>query len=246
MRPASPPEKHADDLYRTGAGPGRFEFNQAVARVFDDMLERSVPLYRECLSATVGWAARYARPGSRVYDLGCSTGSLAAALANALPGGVHLVGVDNSPAMLEKAREKLQGRCTGWELIEADLAGNFRPTDASVVVLNYTLQFLPPHRRGELLKKIHQGMRDGGLLLLIEKITAENLEYDETLTALYHDYKRERGYTELEIARKRDALENVLIPMPPAENRTLIAGAGFRAVELFFRWNNFAGFVALK
>jgi len=244
VRPAAPPEKPADDLYQTGQGPGRFEFNEPVARVFDDMLERSVPLYRECLNATVGWAARHARPGSRVYDLGCSTGTLLAALAQKLPEGVRLVGVDNSPAMLKKAREKLQD--TPAELIEADLAGEFQPAEASVVVLNYTLQFLPPNRRGALLEKIHRGLEPGGLLLLIEKITAQNPEHDETLTALYHDYKRERGYTELEIARKREALENVLIPLPPEENRALIAGAGFRAVELFFRWNNFAGFVALK
>jgi len=244
VTPATEHEKPADDLYQTGQGPGRFEFNEPVARVFDDMLERSVPLYRECLSATVGWAARHARPGSRVYDLGCSTGTLLAALAQAVPPGVELVGVDNSPAMLAQARRKLQG--TPATLVEADLAGEFQLTDATVAVLNYTLQFLPPERRGALLGKIHQGLREGGLLLLIEKITAENPEHDETLTALYHDYKRQRGYTELEIARKREALENVLIPLPPAENRALLAGAGFRAVEMFFRWNNFAGFVALK
>ncbi len=243
MKPAATKQ---DNLYQTGDGPGRFEFNDAVARVFDDMLERSVPLYRECLSTAVAWAARHAVPGSRVYDLGCSTGSLLALLAKAVPEGVRLIGVDSSAAMLEKAREKLARAPAIWELEQADLAAGFRPAEASVVVMNYTLQFLPPKGRGPLLGRLHGGMREGGLLLVIEKIRAEHPEHEETLTGLYHDHKRQRGYTELEIARKREALENVLIPLTAEGNRALIAGAGFRAVELFFRWNNFTGFVALK
>ena len=240
--------KETDHLYAQDAGNGKFQFNESVARVFDDMLERSVPMYRECTQVAVDWCLRFACKDSAVYDLGCSTGTLLKELAERLsPGsGVKLVGVDNSRPMLKKARAKLAGLKTQWELVEADLAEDFSMQNASVVVMNYTLQFLPPTARPAMLKKLFAALNPGGCLVLIEKIIAESPKFDAGLIAMHHEFKRAKGYSELEISKKREALEDVLIPLKASENEALLKQAGFASVEMFFKWNNFAGFVALK
>jgi len=240
--------KEKDNLFTQTGATEKFEFNASVARVFDDMLERSVPMYRECLKSAVDWCARFAREGSHIYDLGCSTGTLMKRLTNRLPAdsGIRLVGLDNSGPMLVKAREKLRTSPLPCKLLEADLQGNFPLTNASVVIMNYTLQFLPPERRLSLARKIFHGLNDGGLLILIEKVKSDNLKFNQTFIELHHAHKKAQGYTQLEITRKREALENVLIPWTVGENINLLMEAGFPSAEMFFKWNNFAGFVALK
>jgi tRNA (cmo5U34)-methyltransferase len=240
--------KEKDNLYTQTGPTEKFEFNESVARVFDDMLERSVPMYRECLDSAVDWCARFAHKGTHVYDLGCSTGTLMTRLADKLPAdsGVRLVGLDNSGPMLVKAREKLATSPLPCKLVEADLQGDFSLTNASVVIMNYTLQFIPPEQRLRLARKIFQGLNDGGLLILIEKVKSDNSKFNETFIELHHQYKRAQGYSQLEIARKREALENVLTPWTVGENINLLMNAGFCSAEVFFKWNNFAGFVALK
>lgn len=240
--------KEKDNLFTQTGPTEKFEFNESVARVFDDMLERSVPMYRECLESAVDWCTRFARQGTHVYDLGCSTGTLMKRLTDRLPAdsGVRLVGIDNSGPMLVKAREKLATSPLPCKLVEADLKGDFSLTNASVVIMNYTLQFLPPERRLDLARKIFQGLNDGGLLILIEKVKSDNLKFDKTFIEFHHAHKKAQGYSQLEIARKREALENVLTPWTVGENINLLMEAGFASTELFFKWNNFAGFVALK
>lgn len=240
--------KEKDNLFTETSSTEKFEFNESVARVFDDMLERSVPMYRECLESTMQWCVRFAGEGSHIYDLGCSTGTFLAGLSRQFPAhaGVCLIGVDNSAPMLEKARQKLQRSPLPWKLVTADLRDDFSLTDASVVVLNYTLQFIPPDRRLEVVSKIFRGLNPGGLLLMIEKVTSDNLKLDTAYTDFHHRFKKNQGYSQLEIARKREALENVLTPWTVGENINLLKGAGFSSAEVFFKWNNFAGFVALK
>ena len=240
--------KEKDNLY-TQTGPAeKFEFNEPVARVFDDMLERSVPMYRECLESAMDWCVRFARQKTQVYDLGCSTGTLLKRLADQLPvdTGIRLVGIDNSGPMLVKAREKLETSPLPWQLVETDLEGDFSLTNASVVIMNYTLQFIPPERRLAVVRKIYQGLNDDGLLILIEKVRSDNVKFDKTFIEFHHAHKRAQGYSRMEIARKREALENVLTPWTVGENINLLMEAGFASVEMFFKWNNFAGFVALK
>ncbi len=240
--------KEKDNLFTQPAETEKFEFNEPVAKVFDDMLERSVPMYRECLESTVQWCVPFAREGSDIYDLGCSTGTFLTGLSKKFPAhaGIRLVGVDNSAPMLEKARQKLQPSPLPWKLIEADLQDDFPLTNASVVVMNYTLQFIPPHRRLKVVRKIFRGLNPDGLLLMIEKVTSDSPRLDEAYTDFHHQFKKTQGYSQLEIARKREALENVLTPRTVGENINLLLEAGFASAEVFFKWNNFAGFVALK
>ena len=240
--------KKKDTLFKQSTAPGKFEFNEPVARVFDDMLERSVPFYKECQQMVIDLSLHFAQKGSGVYDLGCSTGTLLRHLVKAIPKAknIHFVGLDNSEAMLKKARSKLKGHLKRCELVEADLEGDFELTDASVVIMNYTLQFLPPKRRTAMLKKIYKGLRPGGSLILIEKVRGESDDLNDLFIEQYHTHKQSRGYSKLEIAKKREALENVLIPLKPGKNRDLLADAGFRKVDVFFKWFNFAGFLAVK
>jgi tRNA (cmo5U34)-methyltransferase len=240
--------KKKDTLFKKSTAPGKFEFNEPVARVFDDMLERSVPFYKECQQMVVDLALHFAQKDSAVYDLGCSTGTLLRLLAKATPSKqkIRFVGLDNSEAMLKKARGKLKGYLKRCELVEVDLESDFELTDASVVIMNYTLQFLSPRRRAAMLKKIYQGLRPGGALILIEKVRGESDSLNDLFVEQYYTYKQSQGYSKLEIAKKREALEKVLTPLKSGKNRDLLVGAGFRQVDIFFKWFNFAGFLAVK
>jgi len=240
--------KKKDTLFKKPSPPGKFEFNEPVARVFDDMLERSVPFYKECQQMVVDLALHFAQKGSAVYDLGCSTGTMLKHLVRAIPEKqkIRFVGLDNSEAMLNKARGKLKGHLKRCALVKADLESDFGLSDASVVIMNYTLQFLSPRRRAAMLKKIYQGLRPGGGLILIEKVQGESDDLNDLFVEQYHAYKRNQGYSKLEIAKKREALEKVLIPLKPGKNRDLLEKSGFRQVDIFFKWFNFAGFVAVK
>lgn len=212
------------------------------------MLERSVPMYQECQSLAIHWCAQFAQTNTAVYDLGCSTGQLLLKLAQSIDKNkaITLHGVDNSPAMLEKSRKTLAESPIPCELSEADLNQAISIQNASVVVMNYTLQFVLPENRVPLLKNIYKGLVPGGSLVLIEKIKSDVPELDRTFIDFHHQFKRDRGYSNLEISRKREALENVLIPWTVEENQDLIKEAGFPTVDLFFKWNNFAGFIALN
>ena len=240
--------KHKDDIFLDKNSPTKFEFDSGVAEVFDDMLERSIPLYRECQDLTVNWCKRLATPDRCVYDLGCSTGSLLLQLAKSIPTipKVPLIGMDNSAAMLSKARKKLNNFPSSVDFIEANLDASFPFNDSCAIVMNYTLQFIPVENRASLLKKIYESLIPGGGFILNEKVLSENELLGETFIKMHHDFKKGHGYSKMEISKKRDALENVLFPLKLSKTMTLVHEAGFTAVDIFFKWNNFAGLIALK
>ena len=212
------------------------------------MLQRSVPMYQECQNLAVHWCAKYAKPSTSVYDLGCSTGKLFLKLAEKLehPQNIKLIGLDNSAAMLKKAKETLKSSPLSCAMVEADLNKKLSIENASVVIMNYTLQFVKLDNRTTILKSIYEGLVSGGSLILIEKVKSEIPDLNKTFIEFHHQFKEENGYSKLEISQKREALENVLIPWTVEQNSGLIKSAGFSTVDLFFKWNNFAGFIALK
>lgn len=227
----------------------KFAFNREVAEVFDDMVSRSVPLYHEIQRMTVEIAEHFAQRGSRIYDLGCSTGTTLFLLTKAirLP-GVQLIGIDKSDAMLRKAKERMSDSASRWNLTlkKADLDGALDISRASVVILNWTLQFVEPANRPGLLRGIFDGLADGGCLIIVEKILPDDLNLQELYTRFHHAFKRRNSYSDLEIAQKREALEKVLIPIRIEENIALVRQAGFPLIDVFFRWYNFAGLMAIK
>lgn len=241
-----------DKLYSSGKVTEDFSFNDEVAEVFDDMLDRSVPHYRTVIKATAAMIHRLAKPESLIYDLGCSTGSTLLELSRLLPDmNLRFIGLDNAPAMLDKARRKAEMfgksgviRFQQQDITGADLPGALEGGD--VILCNYTLQFIRPLLRQDFIKRLAASLPNGGLLFVSEKIISQHSRLNRTFIDIYHDFKREQGYSELEIAAKREALENVLIPFSPEENIRLLKKSGFQEAEMFFRWINFASFVALK
>ena len=225
-----------------------FAFNREVADVFDNMVSRSVPSYDQIQRMLVELAASFAQPGTNVYDLGCSTGTTIALLKRALPEDIDYVGIDYSDEMLAKCHEKLLRLelADRVRLASADFNQGFDVDNASVVAMILTLMFVRPMNREKLVADIYEGLNEDGCLLLVEKVLGERSQLNRLFIEKYYDYKRRMGYSELEISQKREALENVLIPYTADENRDMLLKAGFREVDIFFRYYNFAAFVAVK
>jgi len=241
-----PPSDKVYDAPREAVGD--FTFDKAVATVFDDMVSRSVPFYSEIQRMVVEQAADFAEPGSSVYDLGCSSGTTFAALHPFVKPDVRFVGVDNSEPMLDSCREKLAREAPDRQLrlVNADINEGVLIEDASVACLILTLQFIRPLRREKLIADVYRGLRPNGALIMVEKVLGEDSLFNRLFIKYYYEMKRRHGYSEMEISQKREALENVLIPYKTLENRELLLGAGFRSVDVFFKWYNFAGYIAVK
>lgn len=225
-----------------------FRFDEEVVNVFPDMIKRSVPGYETIIAMTGTLAGKYARDGSNCYDLGSSLGASTLAMArNTADRNVKIIAVDNSTAMIGRCRAMLEQMDVGGdiELICDDIL-NITPVNASLAVLNFTLQFIPVDRRRELIDTIYRGLRPGGVLVLSEKICFADPHLNQLMIDLHHSFKRANGYSDLEISQKRDALENVLVPETLAEHRERLHRAGFSSVDVWFQCFNFASLIAIK
>lgn len=241
-----------DRIFKTEDGFEPFRFNDAVARVFPDMLRRSIPGYAASIEAIGALAARYMRAGTNAYDLGCSLGAATLAIRQGTrESACRVVAVDSAPAMIARCREiiaeddRLHGRETEIDIVEDDIR-NIEVVNASMAVLNYTLQFLPMEDRDAILRHIHDGLNPGGLLVLSEKVVDEDEHMEELLVDLHHEHKRRKHYSALEIARKRAALENVLVPETVAAHRQRLKAAGFTRSGVWLRYFNFVSIVAIR
>ncbi|WP_380177603.1 carboxy-S-adenosyl-L-methionine synthase CmoA [Kalamiella sp. sgz302252] len=227
---------------------GDWTFDERVAEVFPDMIQRSVPGYSNIISMIGMLAERFVQPHSQVYDLGCSLGAATLSVRrNIKAEGCKIISVDNSPAMVERCRRHIDAfrADTPVEVIEADIR-NIPIENASLVVLNFTLQFLEPAERQTLLNTIWQGLRPGGALVLSEKFSFEDADVGELLFNMHHDFKRANGYSELEISQKRSMLENVMLTDSVEKHKERLRLAGFEHAELWFQCFNFGSLIALK
>ena len=222
-----------------------FEFNETVASVFQDMISRSVPGYDLLLRIIGLYADLFVQPNSRVYDLGCSLGEASLLIADQTANiDCDIIAIDNSPAMIDKCRlhplgtHNIDWRCDDIRLIDIH--------DASMVVLNLTLQFLPPIERGPLLQKIFDGLKPGGILVLSEKIVFHDKLENDRMAALYKGFKKTMGYSDLEISQKRTALENVLVPDFESQLTERLQTAGFSEIYQCFKCFNFVSYLAIK
>lgn len=225
-----------------------FAFDEEVAAVFGDMLERSIPFYFEIQNMIVDLAEEFAQPGNAIYDLGCSTGTTLALLGRRLKTEeIRLHGVENSLPMLKQAEANLDSlEIKNYRLEQRDLNNGVKIENAAVVILNLVLQFVRPINRDNLIKDVYAGLRDDGCLILVEKVTSTDSRLNRKFIDCYHEFKKRNLYTDMEIARKREALENILIPYRMEENIELLRRNGFQTVETFFRWFNFCGLIAQK
>ncbi len=238
-----------DRVFAETPPAGGFAFDETVAAVFDDMINRSVPGYRSVLAMTGALAERHCRPGTAVYDLGCSLGGSTLAIAERVKrADCSIEAVDNSAAMIDRLRRRLAERpgprcpvrCRREDVMDAAVE------NASVAVLNFTLQFVPPPRRSRLIERIFEGLVPGGILILSEKIAFEDPELNARVTERHHRFKEAMGYSRLEISRKRTALENVLVPDTVATHRQRLEAAGFAPVDVWFMCLNFISLVAYR
>jgi len=227
---------------------GDFTFDEKVAEVFPDMIQRSVPGYSNIISAIGMLAERYVKPNTLVYDLGCSLGAATLSMRRHIQSeGCQIIAVDNSHAMVERCKLHVNAyrSDTPVEVVEADIR-DVDITNASMVVLNFTLQFLAPEDRLALLKKIYAGLRPGGILILSEKYTFEDDASNELLIDLHHTFKRANGYSELEVSQKRSAIENVMRPDSIPTHKERLQGIGFSSCEVWFQCFNFGSMFAVK
>ncbi len=232
-------------------GDEPFRFDASVAAVFPDMLRRSIPGYTASLEAIGSLAARYVKDGTNCYDLGCSLGAATLAMRQGIRArDCRIVAIDNAEAMIARCAEVLaqDDAATATTPIEL-LLGDIQDAEirnASMVVMNYTLQFLPIEDRERMLQTICDGLNPGGLLLLSEKVVDEDPHMEALLVELHHEHKRRNAYSELEISRKRAALENVLVPESVAAHRERLTRVGFAHSAVWLRYFNFVSIVAIK
>ena len=225
-----------------------FVFDESVASVFDDMIRRSVPGYATVIAMTKVFAEQYVQAGTVCYDLGCSLGASTLAMRKGVvQAGCRIVAVDNSESMVGRCREVVANDVSEVP-VEVRL-GDIRDvaiTDASMVVMNFTLQFLSPDARDEMIQQIYDGLRPGGVLLLSEKITFDDAAKQTFETDMHHEFKKLMGYSDLEVAQKRKSLENVLLPESMESHRKRLTNAGFVKTYLWFQCFNFMSLAAFK
>jgi len=223
----------------------KFEFDESVATVFDDMISRSVPYYETVQNLMVDLILSSAKEETKILDLGSSTGKFLLDIARKSTLKMKFVGMDNSIAMLKIANQKAMAYGADIEFRYGDILLD-RFEDSNIIIANYTLQFIRPLQRVALVQKIYDALPQDGVFYFCEKVVFEDKKLDKELIDIYYKYKKSQGYSEYEIAQKREALENVLIPFTIKENRDMCLKVGFKSVETLFQWANFVTFVAKK
>jgi tRNA (cmo5U34)-methyltransferase len=238
-----------DSIYASPVGEvGAFKFDETVAGVFPDMIQRSVPGYNAIISAIGLLAGRFAREHSVCYDLGCSLGAATLSMRHRIEAeNCRIIAVDNSPAMVTRFQDiLLKDRAKVAVDVQCADIREIAIENASVVVLNFTLQFIPLEDRFRFLQKIYQGLLPGGILILSEKLKFDDDRQQELQTQMHHAFKKAQGYSDLEISQKRTALENVLIPETFIQHQKRLLQVGFSSAEVWFQYFNFASIIALK
>lgn len=227
---------------------GAFQFDESVVAVFPDMIQRSVPGYQTILTGIGELTKAYAQANTQLYDLGCSLGAATLTMRrNITVEGCQIIAIDNSEAMIKRAEEYLHA-------YHSDIPVNLQCADmteipienASVVVINFTLQFIDPEQRDALVERIYENLKPGGILILSEKIHFEDDKLQQAIEHMHLQFKRANGYSELEISQKRSSLENVLISDTEAEHIQRLNNAGFTSAGIWFQAYNFASFLAIK
>lgn len=226
----------------------KWEFDESVTNAFDDMLVRSIPQYEVMRKACFDLACRYRVQGTDIVDLGCSRGGAIAELIEKFGATNRFIGIDVSTSMLEAARQRFEGliNCNVVDIKEVDLRTDYPGCWASVTLCVLTLQFTPIEYRQKILKNIYDHLQENGALILVEKVLGTGADIDKMMVDIYYDLKAENGYSQDQIERKRLSLEGVLVPVTAKWNEELLEKAGFRHIDCFWRWMNFAGWIAVK
>ena len=236
-----------DNLFQNDIGK-QFEFDADVALVFDDMADRSIPYYRENIELISYFIRKIAHQKSNldIYDLGSSTANLLLELSSIDElKNANLVGIDSSSAMIEKSTKKAEAYGREIKFICSDFL-DIDISSADIIIANYTMQFIRPAKRTDAIKKIYDSLKTGGVFFMSEKVSSINTMLDRYMIERYHQYKIGQGYTMGEITKKREALENILVPYTMQENLQMLKDTGFSTTEILLKWINFTTFASIK
>ncbi|MFQ5455518.1 MAG: carboxy-S-adenosyl-L-methionine synthase CmoA [Nitrospirota bacterium] len=225
-----------------------FNFGKETASVFDNMLHRSVPFYDEVQRMICEIVSDFVVEGTNIYDLGCSTCTTLLNLDKVINHKIKFIGIDSSQDMLDKGKERLirSNVSRNYELRCSDLNQGIHIINASVVIMNLTLQFIRPLYRTKVINSIYNGLNEQGCVIIFEKVIGENSLFNRLFIKYYYEMKKRNGYSDMEVSQKREALENVLIPYKLWENKELLSETGFRYFDIFFKWYNFCGIIGIK
>ena len=238
-----------DEIYRR---PIRniedFTFDQSVSDVFDDMIDRSVPGYRTLIANLGPIAAHFLQPGTNCYDLGCSHGAAALSIFQSAPDdSIKIIAIDNAPVMIEKCNQNIkQHNASSIIQTRTENVEDVSIENASFVLMNLTLQFVPIEQRKQVLDKIYHGLNKGGACIVTEKIIMEDSKTDELFQTLHENFKSANNYSALEISQKRKSLENVLLRESASSHEERLMESGFTFVRCWFQCLNFKSFLAIK
>lgn len=226
----------------------KWEFDKDVADCFDDMLERSIPQYDVMRKSCFDLACQYVKPRTDIVDLGCSRGEAITKLIDKYGALNRFVGLDISDPMLTACRNRFKGLidCGVVDIRKSDLRNDFPHTNASVMLSVLTIQFTPIEYRQKIIKNIYNGLISGGAFIMVEKVLGSTYEIDTNMIDLYYGLKKTNGYSQDQIERKKCSLEGVLVPLTSKWNEELLKSAGFIQIDCFWRWMNFAGWIAIK
>lgn len=224
---------------------GRWHFDAEVATVFDDMLARSIPQYDVMRKSVFDLGKRYVQPNSWVIDLGCSRGQALVPFVEHFGMSNRYLGIEASESMALAARARFDGN-QHVVIRQDDLRKTYPSEKSSVTLSVLTLQFTPIEYRQRILQQAYDGLLPGGAFILVEKVLGASAAVDADLVSLYYALKGANGYSTEQIERKRLSLEGVLVPVTAKWNEDLLRTTGFRHIDCFWRWMNFAGWLAVK
>jgi len=227
----------------------KWEFNSEVTKVFENMLQRSIPQYDIMRDSIVSLIGNFLRPRCNILDLGCSNGLMIEKILRQYGDNHSITGIDISKPMIDDAKKRLNFGVNNYKsvrLFSCDLRNDYPDGVFRVILSVLTLQFTPIEYRLKILSNIYKSLEKGGIFIIIEKVIGDTAEIDDLIVQEYLGLKKRNGYTQEQIDRKRLSLEGVLVPLPADINQSLIRRAGFNSIDCFWRWMNFAGWLAIK
>ncbi|WWO97822.1 MAG: carboxy-S-adenosyl-L-methionine synthase CmoA [Candidatus Dasytiphilus stammeri] len=240
---------YRDTLFSSSiVNPINWQFDSKVAKVFPDMIKRSVPGYSTIVSMIGKLAKHFVQKNTYIYDLGCSLGAVTfSIIKNLRVTDCKIIAIDNSPAMIAGCKKKLNKHKlkTSIEIVEANIC-NINIKNASLVILNFTLQFIHPDERNNILTKIYNGLNTGGALILSEKFNFADDKIEKLMFIWHDEFKKTNGYSELEISQKRTMLKNVMLTDTIENHKKKLSDTGFAHAELWYQYFNFGSFIAIK
>lgn len=226
----------------------KWEFNKEVACCFDNMLKRSIPDYDNMRQLVFNVGRNYVKVGHWIIDIGCSNGNAIEPFVRRYGDDLSYFLCDVSEPMLNECKEKygyIEGH-NEFRVENYDIKNGMPDIKACLILSILTLQFTPIEYRQKIIQSIYNQLNNGGAFILVEKVLGNTYQLDSMMVDEYYKIKADNAYTQEQIQNKRKSLEGILVPITANWNEDLLSKAGFRQIDCFWRFLNFAGWIAIK